>query len=84
MKWSEIKKKHPNSFILLGNIIEERVSDNKSRLIEGAIIKTSDDPKVIRLLYQKYKSRGMDVLYTLPSTPEDLIIEDVPFMGISR
>ncbi len=83
MKWSEIKKKHPNSFILLGNIVEEQISENKSRLIEGSIIKTSNDPKVIRMLYQEYKNKGVDVLYTLPSTPEELIIENVPFMGIT-
>lgn len=84
MKWSEIKKKHPNSFILLGDIVEEQISENKSRLIEGEVIKTSDDPKAIRSLYQEYKKKGMDVLYALPSTPEEFIIENIPFMGITR
>lgn len=84
MKWSEIKKQHPNSFILLGNLVEEQISENKSRLIAGEIIKTSDDPKTIRSLYQQYKQKGIDVLYTLPSTPEDFIIENVPFMSITR
>lgn len=84
MKWSEIKKKYPNSFILLSHLVEEQISENKSRLIAGEIIKTSDDPKIIRSLYQQYKQQGMDVLYTLPSTPEDFIIENVPFMSITR
>ena len=84
MKWSEIKKKHPNSFILLGNIVEEQISENKSRLTEGTIIKTSNDPKIIRLLYQEYKAKGEYVLYALPSTPEKFIIENIPFMGITR
>ncbi len=84
MRWSEIKKKHPNSFILLGNIKEEQVSENKSRLIEGTVLKTSNDPKEIRLMYQEYKKKGMNVLFTLPSTPEDFIIENIPFMGITR
>ncbi len=84
MKWSDIKKQYPDSFILLGNLVEERVSDNKSRLLEGTVIQTSRDPKEIRLLYQQYKQKGLDVLYTLPSSPEDFIIENVPFMGITR
>ena len=84
MKWSEIKKQHPDSFILLKSIIEEKISENKSRLLEGTIVEISQDPKTIRSLYQEYKLKGIDVLYTLPSTPENFIIEDVPFMGITR
>ena len=84
MKWSAIKKQYPDSFILLGDIIEENVSENKYRLLEGTILQTSHDPKEIRSLYQQYKQKGMEVLYTLPSTPENFIIENIPFMSIAR
>lgn len=84
MKWSEIKKQHPNCFILLEDIVEEKISENKSRLLEGTIVQTSHDSKAIRSLYQKYKQKGIDVLYTIPSTPENFIIENIPFMSITR
>ncbi len=84
MKWSEIKKQYPDSFILMDNIVEEKISENKSRLLEGNIVQVSQNPKTIRLLYQEYKQKGIEVLYTLPSTPENFIIENVPFMSITR
>jgi hypothetical protein len=33
-------------------------------------------------LYQELKKSGKNVIYALPSTPEDFLIEDVPMMGI--
>ncbi|MBI1926078.1 hypothetical protein HYR99_17725 [Candidatus Poribacteria bacterium] len=82
MKWSEIRKQHPDKFILIGGIVEEKISGTQSKLIEGKILKISDDGKEIRKVYQQYKQKGMNVLYSLPTTPEEFIVENVPFKGI--
>ena len=84
MKWSEIRKNYPNKFILIGDIVEEKIEENKSRILEGKILKVSDDGKEIRQAYQYYKKKGMSVLYSLPTTPQEFIIEDVPLKGILR
>jgi hypothetical protein len=84
MKWSEIRQKHPNKFILIGDIVEEKISENKYRILEGKILKVSIDGKEIRLAYQQHKKRGTNVLFSLPTTPIDFIIEDVPVKGILR
>ncbi len=82
MKWSEIRKQYPDKFILIGDLVEEKISETQSKIIEGNILKISDDGKEIRQAYQQYKQKGMNVLYSLPTTPEEFIVENVPFKGI--
>lgn len=82
MKWSEIRRQYPNKFILVGDIIEEKISETKSKILEGNVLKVTEDGREIRKVYQQYKKRGVNVLYSLPTTPEEFIIEDVPFKGI--
>lgn len=35
-------------------------------------------------IYQQYKHKGREVLYSLPSTPEEFIVENIPYKGIIR
>ena len=76
MKWPEIKRIYPDKFILIGDIEEERISDTKCRIFGGKIIQTSEEASVILKAYQDYKEKGSEVLYALPNTPEDFIIEN--------
>ena len=82
MKWQEIKQKHPDKFILLGELIEEKIYENKFRILGGRVLKVSDDGKEIIKFYREYKKQGSNVLFSLPSTPFDFIIEDIPVKGI--
>jgi len=82
MKWSEIRKQYPNKFILIGDILEETISETQSKIIEGKVLKISDNGKEIRQAYQQCKQKGLNVLYSLPTTPEEFIVENVPFKGI--
>ncbi len=82
MKWSEMRKKYPDKFILIGDLVEEKISEAQSKIIEGKILKVSDDGKEIREAYQEYKQKGIEVLYSLPTTSEEFIVENVPFKGI--
>ena len=84
MKWSEIKKQYPNKFILIGDILEEMISVTQSKIIEGKILTVSDSAKEIREAYLYEKKQGKEVLYTLPSTPEEFYIENLPYKGIIR
>lgn len=81
MKWIEIKNKYPNKFILLGDIIEEKISERKYRIIEGKVLKVSDNAKEIMEDYKYFKEKGLNVLYSLPNTPQDYIVENVIFLG---
>lgn len=82
MKWSEMRKKYPDKFILIGDLVEEKISETQSKIIEGKILKVSDDGKEIREAYQQYKQKGIEVLYSLPTTSEEFRVENVPFKGI--
>jgi hypothetical protein len=82
MKWVEIKQRYPEKFILLGNLVEEQISSHRYKILEGKVLKVSDNPKEIRKAYQEYNSQGKDVLYSLPSTTEEFIVENVPLKGI--
>ena len=84
MKWLEIKKKYPEKFILLGDIVEEKISQNQSRILEANILETSDKGKEIMHAYRLHKKKGLHVLFTLPTTPEDLIVKNVPFKRILK
>ncbi len=84
MKWIEIREQYPDKFILLGDIVEEKITDTKFRVLEGRIIKVSDDPKEIRKAYQDHKRKGVNVIYALPGTPNDFIVENVFFAGILK
>jgi hypothetical protein len=84
MKWSEIRRQYPDKFILLGDISEEKISETESRITEGKVLKISDDGKDIRKAYQEYRKKGINVIYSLPGTPHDFIIENVLFMGILK
>ena len=61
-----------------------KVSERTSRIITGQVLKVSDDAQEIRQFYQDYKKQGLDVIYALPSTPTDFIVENVLFMGMLR
>ena len=82
MKWKEIKQKYPKKFILLGSIDEERISQNSFRVLGGKVLMTTDDPKKVLKAYKVHQEKGENVLYSLPSTTEDFIVEEAPFLGI--
>ncbi len=82
MKWSEIKNQYPNKFILIGDIGEERISESQSKIIEAKVLEIRDTGKGIMQAYRRYKQQGMNVLYSLPTTPEEFIVKNVPFKGI--
>ncbi|MEW6621443.1 MAG: hypothetical protein AB1422_19275 [bacterium] len=84
MKWAEIRKQYPNKFVLIGEILEEKISETQSKILEGTVLKISDKGKEIRRVYQQYKHKGKEVLYSLPSTPEEFIVENIPYKGIIR
>lgn len=84
MQWQDIKTKYPNQFILLGNLVEKRLSESTTQIIAGDVLQVSDDPKVIREAYRHHKQAGQDVLFTIPSTPTELIVENVPMKGMLR
>ena len=84
MKWLEIRKQYPDKFILIGDIVEEKISENQSIIVEGKILKVSDNGKEIREAYQQYKKKGKEVLFSLPTTPEEFIVENAPFKGIMQ
>ncbi|RLC15199.1 MAG: hypothetical protein DRI57_13220 [Deltaproteobacteria bacterium] len=84
MKWSEIQRQYPDQFVLLGDIVEEKISETRYRITEGKVLKVSDDAKKIREAYQDYRKKDMNVIYSLPSTPPDFIVENVPFRGILK
>ena len=84
MKWSDIHKKYPNQFVLLGDIVEEKISDFKSKVIAGTVLGVFNDGKATREAYRKHKALGEDVLYSLPTTTENFTIENIPFKGYVR
>ncbi|MCK5524218.1 MAG: hypothetical protein KAI83_13890 [Thiomargarita sp.] len=84
MKWLEIKQRYPDKFILLGNLVEEQISSHRYKILAGEILKVSDNATEIRKAYQEYNSQGKDVLYSLPSTTEEFIVENVPLKGIFK
>ena len=63
MQWSEIRKQYPSKFVLLGEIVEEKMSETQSKILEGTVLKISDNGKEIREVYQEYKHKGREVLY---------------------
>ncbi|RKZ91721.1 MAG: hypothetical protein DRR19_06385 [Candidatus Parabeggiatoa sp. nov. 1] len=77
MKWAKIKALYPDKFILLGNLKEEPISSNKFKILEGEILMVSEDAKEIRKAYQAYSRQGKEVLYSIPSTPTEFIVENV-------
>lgn len=84
MKWSDIKSKYPDKFILIGDIVEKKISESKYKILEGKILKVADNPKEIMNAYQDYKDKGIDVLYSIPSTTKDFVVENVSIVGILR
>ncbi|HLC15225.1 MAG TPA: hypothetical protein VJL89_03245 [Thermodesulfovibrionia bacterium] len=84
MKWPEIRSKYPDKFILVGDIIEEKISERKYRILEGKVLKVSDNPKEIMEDYEYFNRKGMNVLYALPNTPQEFIVENVLFLGILK
>lgn len=82
MQWSDIRKQYPDKFILLGNLVEEKISEHVSRIVAGTVLHVSDDAQDIRREYRHYQQQGHNVIYSIPSTSEDFIVEDVPVMGL--
>ena len=68
--------------MVVSDIIEEKLSETKFKIKEGTVLKTSNNAKEIRKAYQEYKKQGMNVLYSLPNTTEEFIVENVPFKGM--
>lgn len=81
MKWSEIKKQYPDKFLLIGEIVEEKISATQSKITDAKVLEIRDNGKEIMQSYRKYKQKGIEVLYSLPTTPEEFIVRNVPFKG---
>jgi len=64
MQWSEIRKQYPSKFLLLGEIVEEKMSETQSKILEGTVLKISDNGKEIRQVYQEYKHKGREVIFS--------------------
>ena len=77
MKWQEIRGKYPDKFILIGELVEEKLSDSHSRALAGRVLQVTDNAKDIQQAYRKCQQQGMEVLYALPSTPQDFIVENI-------
>ena len=84
MNWLKIKQLYPNKFLLLGNLVEKPISANKFKILEAEVLMVSDNAKEIQKAYQDYNHQGKDVLYSLPNTPEEFIVENEVFKGIIR
>ena len=83
MKWPDIKRKYPDKCILLGNFEEEEIEKHKYRILGGEVLLVSDDFKEVVKAGRKYKAQGKQVVFSLPSPPEDFIIESIPFRGMA-
>ena len=84
MKWQDIHQKYPNQFVLLGNIVEEKISDFKTKVVAGTVLGVFNDGKAVRSAYREHKHKGEEVLYSLPTTTDEFIVEIVPFKGYVR
>ncbi len=84
MQWTEIRRIYPNKFILIGDIVEKNISETQSEILEGTVLKISDDGRAIRKAYQEYKHKGLEVLFSLPTTSEEFIVENIPYKGHIR
>ena len=84
MKWTDIKKQYPDKFILLGDIVEKRITGNQSKILEASILEIRDTGNDIMQAYRRYKEQGKDVLYSLPTTPKEFIVRNVAFKGVFR
>lgn len=80
----DIKKQYPNKFLLIGDIVEEQISDNQSKIIDANVLEIRDSGKAIMQAYRQYKERATNVLYSLPTIPEEFIVRNVPFKGLFR
>ncbi|NQZ11036.1 MAG: hypothetical protein HRT35_28110 [Algicola sp.] len=76
MKWADIHKQYPNRFVLLGNIIEEKISEFKSKIVSGTVIEVFENGNDIRSAYRVHNKRGEDVLYSWPTTADEFIVEN--------
>jgi hypothetical protein len=45
MKWQKLREQYPEQFILMGDILEEQISETTFRIIGGELIEVSKDPK---------------------------------------
>ena len=43
MKWSEIRKQYPDKFILIGDIVEEKISETQYKIMQAKILGRSGD-----------------------------------------
>ncbi len=84
MKWSDIRRQNPDRFILIKDIHEERVNERSFRVLGGTVLMVTNSPKELFSAYREHKKRGENVLYCLPTTPEDFIVEEKAMLGILR
>ncbi len=82
MKWIDIRNKYPDKFILIGDVEEERVSEESFRVVGGKVLMATEEPQRLFKAYKEHKEKGENVLYSLPTTPGDFIVEEKAFMGI--
>jgi len=57
MQWAEIRRQYPNTFVLLGDLVEEKTSETTCRIVAGVVLKVSDNakeyPRSISALYTR-------------------------------
>jgi hypothetical protein len=71
-----MSRRSPYKFVLLGDIVEEKISENCSKILDAEVLEIRDSGKDIMQAYRQYKQRGLDVLYAFPTTPEEFIVRN--------
>lgn len=80
LTWEEIRKKFPETFVLLDHCEEQRVGERTILITKGEVILTDSDGKTI---YDEYCQRGQPPTMTFGHTHWDhLEMEEVAFLGI--
>ncbi|HEX2957211.1 MAG TPA: hypothetical protein VHO70_10275 [Chitinispirillaceae bacterium] len=69
MQWTEIKRKYPEKFILIDDIVEEDINGSSSRVISGTVIASTDNLKEIMRLYAHSKNMGKKCALCAPGHP---------------
>lgn len=82
MEWSEIRRRHPGKFVLLGDVEEQRMDAERFRVRGGTVLLATDDPQMLFKAYRERKGRGENVIYALPATPEEFIVEEKAILGV--
>lgn len=80
--FKEIRKRHPDKFLVLLNCVEERVSSNSIRIVDAEEARAFETFQDMYRAYKVLRKENRATRFCTPAYIDELVLEQIPSLGV--